>query len=88
MEINKVFDLIENNDLQTLKDVLNSGFDVNGADRDGYSLLHMAVDFDNESAVRLLLSFKNCRINSSTNYHRLSALHFGAQDGKTHLVKI
>ena len=86
MEINKVFDLIETNDLQTLKEVLNNGMDVNRADKDGYSLLHMAVDFDNESAVRLLLSYEKCRIDRITNYHRLSPLHFAAEDGKTHLV--
>lgn len=88
MEINKVFDLIERNDLKSLRQLLDSGYDVNGSDRDGYSLLHMAVDFDNESVVRLLLSTEGIRVNCYTTVHRLSPIHFGAQDGKTHLVAL
>lgn len=87
MDINKVFDLIQDNDLTQLDSVLSKGFYVNGCDADGYSLLHMAVDFDNEAAVRLLLSKDGIQVNFRTHCHRLTPLHFAAQDGHDHSVR-
>jgi len=68
--------------------MLNNGCDVNTADKDNYTLLHMAIDFGNESAAKLLLSSSGCEVNCLTNFHELTPIHFAAQDGRTNLVML
>lgn len=87
-EISDLFDMIEGNQIDKLKKLLSDGYDVNKADKDNYTLLHMAVDFGNEEATKLLLSSECIQVNCCTNFHELTPIHFAAQDGRTNLVAL
>lgn len=86
MESDLLFDAIEKNEIEKLEAMLSNGYDVNTGDKDNYTLLHMAIDFGNENAAKLLLSTEGCEVNCFTNFHELTPIHFAAQDGRTNLV--
>lgn len=82
-------DAIDQRDYDLLEQlIIEKEDEVNKGDKDGYSPLHMAVDFGDEKAAKMLLRCAKCNVNPYTYFHRLTPLHFAAQDGRNELVEL
>lgn len=58
------FTAIENGDVNTVRQLISSGIDVNMVNEEGWSALHAAVKANNSVIVRELLSHKKINMNS------------------------
>ncbi|WP_395462822.1 ankyrin repeat domain-containing protein [Wolbachia endosymbiont of Cantharis cryptica] len=63
------------------------GIDINAANEDGYTPLHLAVLYGCTDTVRVLLQAKGIDINAA-NKDGLTPLHFAASLGHTDIVKV
>ncbi|WP_297276777.1 ankyrin repeat domain-containing protein [uncultured Brachyspira sp.] len=61
---NRLFEAIENGDVNKVKELISGGIDVNSVNSEGWSALHIAVKANNSAILRELLSHKRINMNS------------------------
>ena len=72
--------------LQSVKEILKAGADVNAADDGGYTALMLAALFGLEDMVEFLIS-QGADVNAATGWGA-TALTRAAQDGKKEIVEL
>jgi len=73
-------------DTNLIKELLNSGTDVNLKNRKGISALHIAAEFGTFEIAKLLIKY-GADVNAKTNYD-VTPLHFAAQGGDTEIANL
>ena len=74
-------------DLEGVKAALESGADVNSMDEDGYTGLMMAISFNHNAVVALLLKTPNIDVNQK-NDRGNSALHVAMESENNEALKL
>ncbi|MBD3338390.1 MAG: hypothetical protein GF353_04745 [Candidatus Lokiarchaeota archaeon] len=77
---------VKSKDTNLIKELLNSGTDVNLKNRKGISALHIASEFGTYEIVKLLIKY-GADVNANTNYD-VTPLHFAAQGGDTEIANL
>ena len=75
------------NDIQSVKDILASGFDVNSSFKDSWTALHCASYLDRPLIVKLLLANKETDISARTSDKYLTYLHIACSRGNIDILK-
>ncbi|MCP4748815.1 MAG: ankyrin repeat domain-containing protein [Desulfobacteraceae bacterium] len=82
-----LFDAIRNGDVKWAKKWIDAGADVNQADNNGITLLHLAAHEGHIEVVKLLLSHPNIDVNQADN-NGITLLHLAARRGHVEIVKL
>ncbi|GHS93191.1 hypothetical protein AGMMS49949_06200 [Alphaproteobacteria bacterium] len=84
----KLFNAIQNGDLEAVQQLLNEGADINAKDNSDQTPLFIAVSKKETEIIKLLLDTKGIAVNAKNQEAERTSLHVAARDGFYDIVKL
>lgn len=81
-----IYDIVKNEDQETLSDMVTLGFDIDQKDRDGYTPLMIAASLGKADFAQFLID--NGADANARSFSGLTAMHRAAQDGHNDVITI